>query len=596
MKRKATDEDDLHANGQSPSHKRPRSQNGGTWDELAGDGPMQYDSLIESNSVKVYKSPYAQMTTNDDLLQDELYLEPQFEANGEEDIMQDVQVETPSKKGRGRPKGTKNKPRSDDMTGTPKSPKGKKLFSTPKKSQGILDNAADRSARRKSARSLIERAMADDISGDEEEEDIMQHIYDLGDEVVVPEDIGEILQEKGHVEEESSVPATPSKRGRGRPKGSKNRKRSPTPPQDLPPHELYFAQNRGAGMRTSNNTLSSLALLDHEEYFKLLRQYRDPHTDDMEFLQTLHIRSFNQWQFELSQAFNICVYGWGSKRHLLTKFAEHVYKSQNDHDNNKIVIINGYVHSTTIRDVLNTLANTFVTHPQKLGSQPAEVLESVLAMLEQNKERHITLVVHSIDAAPIRRPATQTILSRLAAHLQINMIASADHPSFPLMWDSSLRTTFNFLFHDCTTFQPYTAEVDVVDQVHELLGRSGRRVGGKEGVSFVLKSLPQNAKNLFRVLVAEQLASMDEGGAFGEEEDEYDEENDEYDTSRRTTGSSRNESGVEYRLLYQKAVEDFICGDEVSFRTLLKEYVELTLIVSIYLTILIITAGFTITK
>jgi origin recognition complex subunit 2 len=32
---------------------------------------------------------------------------------------------------------------------------------------------------------------------------------------------------------------------------------------------------------------------------------------------------------------------------------------------------------------------------------------------------------------------------------------------------------------------------------------------------------------------------------------------------------------VEYRLLYQKAVEDFICGDEVAFRTLLKEYVHL---------------------
>jgi origin recognition complex subunit 2 len=147
-------------------------------------------------------------------------------------------------------------------------------------------------------------------------------------------------------------------------------------------------------------------------------------------------------------------------------------------------------------------------------------------------------------------------------------VASADHPNFPLLWDSSLRSTYNFLFHDCTTFQPYTAETDVVDEVHELLGRSGRRVGGKEGVSFVLKSLPENAKNLFRVLVGEQLVAMDDssGALFNNGNDDDDNDNE----PRR--GNLRNsEPGVEYRVLYQKAVEEFICSNEMNFRTLLKE-------------------------
>jgi origin recognition complex subunit 2 len=322
-----------------------------------------------------------------------------------------------------------------------------------------------------------------------------------------------------------------------------------------------------------------LKLLDHEEYFSLIHAYKDPHAEDMEFLQDLHTRSFNQWQFELSQDFNICVYGWGSKRKLLTSFAESIYKSQTDHERNKIVVVNGYVYSTSIRDILNTLTSAILDRPPKIGSQVTEMLETFCEMLEVDKTKHITMIIHSIDGSSLRRPTAQTTLARLASHPQIHLIASADHPSFPLLWDSSLRSAYNFLFHDCTTFQPYTAEVDVVSEVHELLGRSGRRVGGKEGVTFVLKSLNQNSRKLFQLLVAEQLAAMDEDGGFGNmDDDDENIEMDELDVDRRRgnlVSSKRNEQGVEYRLLYQKAVEDFICGDEVAFRTLLKEYVWL---------------------
>src|SRR6202035_3251554 len=84
---------------------------------------------------------------------------------------------------------------------------------------------------------------------------------------------------------------------------------------------------------------------------------------------------------------------------------------------------------------------------------------------------------------------------------------------------------------------------------------------------------------LFQLLIAEQLAAMDEEGGYGDREDENG-DIDEVDNDRRRgniISSKRNEQGVEYRLLYQKAVEDFICGDEVAFRTLLKECVHLRL-------------------
>jgi len=477
----------------------------------------------------------------------------------EEQSVDEVATTTPRKS----PRGASHNSILEDLPNgtTPNKTPGKKLFSTPVKINGTsepnetprLARNADRSARKKSTRTLIERTILGNTSdNDEEEEDIAQHIY---------ESEGEDEIEAS----ESVVPDTPSKRGRK--KGSKTRKRSPTPPpQDLPPHEKYFFQNRGGRAKTSDNNLSSLKLLDHEEYFTLARNFKDPRAADLKVLQELHAKSFNQWQFELSQDFNLCLYGWGSKRSLLMRFADHIYKSQAD-SKPKIVVVNGYVHNLTIRDVLNTIASAVSAPGQKMGSQPAEMLENLVAILEEDKSQDVTVIIHSIDRMPLRRPTTQAILSRLSAHPQIHLVASADHPSFPLLWDSSLRSTYNFLFHDCTTFQPYVAEVDVVDEVHELLGRSGRRVGGKEGVSFVLKSLPENAKNLFRVLIGEQLVAMD--GSYGDPAIGVDEDDD--DNERRTGNPRKPEAGVEYRVLYQKAVEEFICSNEMNFRTLLKE-------------------------
>ncbi|KAK6584420.1 hypothetical protein PZA11_002644 [Diplocarpon coronariae] len=447
---------------------------------------------------------------------------------------------------------------------------GKKLFATPIKSNNNAENDAqfvknaDRSARRKSTRALIERSILGNTSDNDEEVDsIAQRIYS-SDEDFLNEHGGE---ETDEVPDETILTETPSKRGKKR--GTKVQHRSPTPPQDLTAYEKYFFQNRGGRAKTSNNNLSSLALLDHEEFFSRLRGLKDQHADDIKFLERFHTDSFKQWQFELSQGFNICAFGWGSKRSLLMQFADHAYKSQADHRNFKIVVVNGYVNNLTIRDVLNTMAVAISERGHKLGSQPAEMLDSLIELLEEDRAQHVTLVIHSIDGIPLRRPGTQAILSRLSSHPQVHLVSSADHPSFPLLWDSSLRLAYNFLFHDCTTFQPYISEVNVVDEVHELLGRTGRRVGGKDGVSFVLKSLPENAKKLFMVLIREQLAAIDENhGCFaGVDEDE-----DEEIYNQRSGNPRRPESGVEYRALYQKATEEFICSNEINFRTLLKEF------------------------
>lgn len=457
---------------------------------------------------------------------------------------------TPTPKRRGRP------PKNASLQSTPSKAKKLALFETPTKPNGAgmatpQKQAADRSAMRKTVRTLIEQATLDGASDDEQDDDLVaRELYgdSDGDDTEMMDDgtsVGDGRSDIGTADEL----ATPSKATQRRKR--RQRARSPTPPRDLPAHEMYFLHNKPGRPKTSDNTLASLTLLTHDEYFEIMKTYQDPHAADIEYLETLHAESFPQWLFELTQGYSLCLYGFGSKRKLLKKFATHIYERNKISGNGEIVMVNGYAPTTTIRDIL-TCVSTAVDPSRKASTaQPSIMAQSILSHLSEKPNKTVTIVVNSIDGAPLRKGTTQGVLAKLAAHPQIHFICSADSPDFPLLWDIGHRSAFNFTFHDCTTFAPMLAEIDAVDEVHELLGRQARRINGREGVAFVLKSLPDNAKNLFQLLVGEVLVVMGDTGETNGEEG----------------------AGVEYRAMYNKSVEEFICTSEMAFRTLLKEYV-----------------------
>lgn len=457
--------------------------------------------------------------------------------------------------------------------------KAKALFSTPTKSTAVSTPSrarnADRSAKRKSARVLFEQGDEDVWDGsDKLAEEILEEENGQLDR---PADVSEGMTETVEPDTEEATaskktPATPKRRA-GRPKGAKN-KRSPTPEGELPPHEKYFFQNRAGPPRTSNNTLNKVSLLTHEEYFEKLSQYEDPCGKEKEFLASVHRRSFPQWNFELDEGFNICLYGYGAKRKLMQQFADWFYHRHSS-TSPSIVIVNGHTHNISIRSIFATIVTAVLGTeiPSKLGSQPVEVLELLQSSLKaRSSQKPITVLINSIDAPPLRRAVNQALLARLAATPKIRLLATADTPNFLLMWDISLRDQFNFVFHDCTTFAPFDSETDVVEEVHSLVGRKSRRAGGKEGVGFVLKSLPENARNLYRLLLAELLSVMDEG------------HNSDDDMDGNAAGvegrGPGEETGIEFRMLYQKASEEFIASSEMMFRTLLKEFHDHQMITS----------------
>ncbi|RMZ91031.1 hypothetical protein DV736_g1748, partial [Chaetothyriales sp. CBS 134916] len=459
-------------------------------------------------------------------------------------------------------------------------PNGKTLFATPRKAakrttETPSKKRADQSAKRKSASLLAARLSEDDWDGGNA----------LAEAILEAEDVdGPPIEGEGQAADSTTL-ATP-KRGRGRPKGSRNR-RSPTPEGDIAPEERYFFQNRTGPSHISDNVFSSVKLLTHDEYFEQARMAKDGHTVEKEYLMKLHRRSFSQWKLEMNEGYSICLYGYGSKRLLTTRFAEWLHARSKPAP--RVVIVNGYTAKLTIRSILNTIASIVVANDEslKLSGQPQEMLDALLAYLSRHPTlQPIVVMVNSIDAAPLSKNGVQDILARLASHDHVHIIVTADTPFFPLLWNSSYLDLFNFAFHDCTTFTPYDAELPVVDEVYDLLGRKGRRMGGKEGIKYVLKSLPPNAQNLYQILLGEILSILvdDKGGNAEEEDGEEggggEEANGNDGAPKRARHGADEEVGIEYRLLYQKASEEFVASSDMNFRFLLKEFHDHQMITS----------------
>ena len=106
----------------------------------------------------------------------------------------------------------------------------------------------------------------------------------------------------------------------------------------------------------------------------------------------------------------------------------------------------------------------------------------------------------------------------------------------------------------------------------------------------MLKSLPENARGLYRILVAEILATAEDdgalGGGFGADDNTAFDTMDggygsgEYGVVKARTKVTKGElPGVDAKIIYAKAVEEFYCSSEMMFWSLLKEFVDHRMVV-----------------
>ncbi|KAF7722437.1 Origin recognition complex subunit 2 [Apophysomyces ossiformis] len=306
-------------------------------------------------------------------------------------------------------------------------------------------------------------------------------------------------------------------------------------------YERYFQDLHGSS-KTSNNTLSKLAVLEPKEFHDILAAAPKKHKNDIDTLLMMHEQHFSQWFFEMHAGFNLLFYGFGSKRRLLNSFVQTMLTD------GPVVVINGFFPTITIKDILiKILVHALdLTATGQIQDQVALVCDYFSR--KDRKFDRLYLAIHNIDGMNLRNERTQTALSILANAPNIHVIGSVDHINSGLLWDNVKASRFNWIWHDATTFDDYIVETSFENS---LLTRTGE-VGGARGVRYVLASLTSNARGVFRILAENQLIEMEMSG--------------------NEHGRGNESTGLSYHRYYQLCREQFYVSTDLALRSQLTEF------------------------
>ncbi|KAG0229297.1 origin recognition complex subunit 2-domain-containing protein [Mortierella sp. GBAus27b] len=313
--------------------------------------------------------------------------------------------------------------------------------------------------------------------------------------------------------------------------------------QDEMGAERYF-QDLYQKSRTSNNTLSKLPTLEHADFIQAIKRAPTKHSKEMEMLNLLYEEQFPQWYFELMSGFNLLIYGYGSKRPLLTKFATSTLTDA------PLIIVNGYFPTLTIKEILDKINSEALQYSGPIGTLPEQVafIHAYFAQPDRAVEK-LYLLIHNIDGSSLRSEKTQTALSLLASCPHIHLVASMDHINANILWDTVKAARFRWVWHELTTFKPYLTETSFENSIMVKKGEIGPR-----GVQFVLASLTSNGKGLFRILAEHQVQAETEAVESGNK------------------NKNQADWGMAYNTLFKKCQENFIVSNAVTFRTQLTEF------------------------
>ena len=350
--------------------------------------------------------------------------------------------------------------------------------------------------------------------------------------------------------------------------------------------DAYFTYNSSRA-QTSTNVFSKLVLpLTPEEYSEAIRSAASSlkSVEPAVLADGYYTKVFSRYMSELNEGFNILCYGFGSKRDILNKFATECCAKAGH-----VVVINAFQPSFVIKDLFTSIENVPGVLDQELTSTAIEKqARRIYDFFAGPSQGDLYLIIHNIDAAPLRNPKAEAHLSLLAHNPRIHIVASIDHINAPLLWSSSESSSrkphgptadsttsrgFAWLWHDLTTLASYDFELAFADRssISGAHGGGARRKNdalapqnatamSETAARHILASVTQKAQKLFLLLGNKQLESIEEAGD--------------------DRASDLQQFAMAYDTLFNNARDNFIATNDTALRSLLGEFRDHGLIVS----------------
>eukprot|EP00954_Amorphochlora_amoebiformis_P026269 1378189-Amorphochlora_amoeboformis.AAC.1 len=253
---------------------------------------------------------------------------------------------------------------------------------------------------------------------------------------------------------------------------------------------------------TSNNTLALLNMMSTRDATKLIKKLKPKNMIAKKRLNDAHHKKFRTLYLQLQCGFNVLLYGVGSKKLLVQRFASRWLTE------GPVLVVNGYFPALNLSGILDSITKDIMQAYSKTFSSPLEQVDYIKKFLP-TWAPSVYVIVHNIDGEALRENDAQSVLARLASIPQIKLVATIDHILAPTLWSARQSSEFRWLAHDVSTFDHY---------LHELKYTTST-VGGENedrasGIAFVLKSLTPNHHEILMVLANEQLESYPQGIDF----------------------------------------------------------------------------------
>lgn len=338
--------------------------------------------------------------------------------------------------------------------------------------------------------------------------------------------------------------------------------------------EGYFEQHGGRVKSSGSSLRQHAPSLEYDEFIPFVQLSRLIQAPERFSLNQIHKSLYRQLCFELSQGFNVNIYGVGSKIRYLTEFCENYlvewYEEtmQVDDEYPYIMVVNGYNPATRLKSVLQDIMAALISPEEKKSEgirfpkHVSEIVPFLVQYLERNRSTEVpirpkvVLAINNIDGEALRDEKTQNYISQVCSLPEVWLVSSTDNINVTLLWDLFRMRNYNFLWHNVATYEPYSVEISFKDVLS--MGKSKKFVGNK-GARYVLTSLTSNARKLYRILLEMQL-----------------------DVLKASSGTGKNRSGLRanlklgltFKSFYTACLEQFVTSNEISFRTILGEFVE----------------------
>ncbi|GMM55239.1 origin recognition complex subunit 2 [Maudiozyma humilis] len=332
----------------------------------------------------------------------------------------------------------------------------------------------------------------------------------------------------------------------------------------------------------SKNTMAMAPAITRAEFATVTNLFnKDFQKASKQKLSAIQKGLFPQYWFEASQGFTLLFYGIGSKREFLEDLAvnylsrqlrlSEVYTEQladpsytNPYDTAiPCVVVNGYNPTCNYRDVFKDIFE--IMFPKELENVDVKYwgnhcMLQIQKMAEYYRTQplHTKLIVavHSLDGPSVRKRDFQLMMSALALIKQVTIVASVDNIYAPLLWDDSKSQNYNFIYHNVTNYEASAVESSFQDVMK--LGRDDSTTGA-EGAKYVLESLTANAKKLYKLLLETQVSAMQAAAPNGK-----------VVPTRRGVMTL----GMDLKKFHDMCTAEFIVSNEVSLRTILKEFTD----------------------